>query len=314
MIIKEISSIAKKLKTEGDISKEDLNKVQHVAFPWYYSHYREKKDGRRQALIEWYTAVLESLQKGKTGVFINSIPVYPGWLRGPDEVVDIVFETHSLLSPIDRVFKTAFSKKINIQLSDEDDYFSLSDDEIEYWTGPWELYWAGLLRRSSAYEMSLKKVDVLSGHSGLFSELTNFFSEKQYLIEPYFFPRAVSVKAMSRMDIPFLWAQFYDNKTNSKRISAIETPAVFLVPPVESAVLEKTFCKFCGLIGNHLLEEGLVYREADGTYLYLKYPEKTEELIDYCADLFISEYKEIEVLEAAIRGIEDDDSWMEITR
>lgn len=53
---------------------------------------------------------------------------------------------------------------------------------------------------------------------------------------------------------------------------------------------------------------------ADGTYLYSKYPDRNGELIDYCADLFIREYKEAEIMKTVAKGIQENDDWMEIER
>ncbi len=306
--IEKLGLMTQKFKTEGDISNGDLNKFRRNFFPW---RRYDKKDEVRRALVEWYTAVLENLQKGRTGVFVNTVPLNICWLADSNEIDDLIFEIYSLLSPIDKVSKIAVSKDINMRPLNEIELEydpGAMDGKAEYWIGPWNLYWAGDLKKSPIYKTSLKKVDFLSRNSRLFSDLVECFYEKCYLIEPYTFPRAVSVRAMSKIKIPFVWAQFYCNHTGRGRTET----SVFLAPPIESIALEKTFRRFCEFIGNHLLEKGFAYRVADGTYLYSKYPDRNGELIDYCADLFIREYKEVEVMETVAKGIQENDDWMEI--
>lgn len=312
--IGELKSLTEKLKTEGDISAKDLHKIRNVIVTWKYSSVREKEDNIRRFLFDWYTTVTENLQKGKTGLFINSIPVASDWNWDAysDEVVSLVIKSYPLLSPIDKVSQVAVSRKIRLQLPDERGYF-LSDEKPKYWTGPQELFWAGSLRKSSVCGMPLKKVDFLSGYSALFVDLNKCLNEKQFLIRPYTFPAAISVKAMFEMSLPFTWIKFYCNDSDSREI---KERAEFLAPPLQSVVLEKTIRKFRNFMEAHLLEKGFVYREADETYLCLKRPEKTRELIDYCVDLFIREYKETEMPEKVKNEIEEnvDDGWMEIDR
>ena len=310
--IEKLGLMTQKFKTEGDISNGDLNKFRRNFFPWR----RYDKDEVRRALVEWYTAVLENLQKGRTGVFVNTVPVNIRWLADSNEIDDLIFRIYSLLSPIDKVSKIAVSKDINMRPLNETELEydpGAMDGKAEYWIGPWKLCWAGDLRESPVYKTSLKKVDFLSGYSRLFTDLAECFYAKHYLIEPYAFPRAVSVRAMSKIKIPFVWAQFYCNHTGRERTET----SVFLAPPIESVALEKTFRRFCEFMGDHLqemMEKGFVYRGVNETYLYLKDPDRIGELIDYCADLFIREYKEAEIMETVAKGIQENDDWMEIER
>lgn len=290
-----IFPIIEKLRAEGDISREDLPVIRQAVEDWKY-----KISGKEQSpvLQEWYQLVLKNLREGKTGTFVETVPLQVNSNFNAyskiDETAGLIYEILSLLPLSDRMFEIIVSK--NIQ-----SLFPENEKVNEDWAGPFYLSWAGELK--SIYSHGFKPIRFLS-FDNLFRYISDYYREKSSFM-PYYFCEAVAIKAMAKMNISFIWGKYI--RFNGKYVG---DASIFLSS--KSRIFEKVFAElglnrlikylaengFIGCIHEHNKGRCFYYVKCSSLYLF-----------DRVSDMFIEIFKEKEIKEEKEKLISDE--WLE---